>query len=295
VGIRRTVLAAAAAALGILPLAACGSDHAGAATAPTSVLATNATSANVFTPQDHGGSGGNPNDRLSGESHVTSLVAGTACPTLSFMMGSFKVLATGSTVFERGVCTDIAVGSKLRVSGTRQADGSILATSIEVEARENEHENEAVEGEDVITGLKAGTACPTLTFLIGTKSISVTASTVFEHGTCADLTVGTRVHVKGTMTGNSVIATRIEVQHDSPGHPEVEGEARVSSLVAGTACPALKFKIEEWTVTLGPSTVFTGGMCADIAVGKRLGVKGTVTGEHQVLATRIIFKGNGDN
>jgi hypothetical protein len=24
-------------------------------------------------------------------------------------------------------------------------------------------------------------------------------------------------------------------------------------------------------------------------------VKGTVTGEHQVLATRITFKGNGDN
>jgi hypothetical protein len=37
------------------------------------------------------------------------------------------------------------------------------------------------------------------------------------------------------------------------------------------------------------------GTCADIAVGKKVGVKGTVTAEHEVLATQIVFKGTGDD
>jgi hypothetical protein len=53
--------------------------------------------------------------------------------------------------------------------------------------------------------------------------------------------------------------------------------------------------IEDWTVTLDSSTVFVGGVCSDIAVGKKLGVKGTVTGDHQVLATKIVFKHDDDD
>jgi hypothetical protein len=41
--------------------------------------------------------------------------------------------------------------------------------------------------------------------------------------------------------------------------------------------------------------VFTGGVCSDVAVGRRLGVKGTVTADHEVLATKIVFKGDDDN
>jgi len=362
-----------AAAIGVIPLIACGQERGGATTAPTSLTAAGTpvtASSSVFTTKDHGGGG-----PVSGESRVTSLVTGTSCPALGVMLGGVKVSLTSTTVFERGACADIAVGSKLRVSGTTQSDGSVIATNVEVEVEnehggqpvagesrvtslvsgtscpalsvmlgtvkvsftattvfergacadvavgsklrvsgttqtdgsvvaanvevevENEHENEPVEGEDVITGIKAGTACPALTFLIGSKSISVTTATVFDRGTCDDLKIGARVHVKGTMTGDNVVATRIQVQQpQTPGHPVLEGDGRVSSLVAGSSCPALQFKAEEeWTVTLDASTTFVGGACADIAVGRKVGVKGTVTGEHQVLASQIVFKGPGDN
>jgi predicted extracellular nuclease len=212
VKIRRIAAVAVAGTLGILSLAACGSDRAGVSTAPTSLAAgaAAASAATAFHPQDHGG--GNP--------------------------------------------------------------------------------GEGVEGEGVITGLKAGTSCPTLTFLIGVKSISVNEDTVYEHGSCDDLTIGKRVHVKGTMVGDDVVATRVHVQNDSPGHPVVEGDGRVTSLVGSTACPTLQFIAEEeWTVTVDANTVFVGGVCGDIAVGSRVGVKGTVTAEHEVLATKIVFKG----
>jgi len=156
-------------------------------------------------------------------------------------------------------------------------------------------EREHVEGEGIITAVDAATSCPTLRFSIGSKSIGVTADTIFERGACSDLTIGRRVHVTGDMLGDDVIATRVEIQNESPGHPEVEGESRVTSLVSGTSCPALKFKVDEWTVTLSASTTFVNGACADVAVGRKVGVKGTVTGEHQVLATRVIFKGDRDD
>ena len=54
--------------------------------------------------------------------------------------------------------------------------------------------------------------------------------------------------------------------------------------------PALKFLIAGHTVTLTGSTTFVGGTCSDIVAGKKLGVKGTVTGEKLVLASQIVFK-----
>lgn len=271
------------ATVGVLALAACGSDRGGTSTAPTAV---GPSSGAIVTARDHDDSHGG-----EVEGAVTSLVSGTSCPTLSFMIGATKVSVTMATIFEEGTCASIVLGARVEVEGTRQADNSILASKIEVE----ENEGEEREGEGVITSLKAGTACPTLTFFIGSIQVNVTTATMFEHGTCADLTVGRRVHVKGNTVGGVVTATRIEIQNESPGHPEIEGDARISSLVAGTSCPTLQFKVEQWTVTLQASTEFVNGTCANIAVGKKVGVKGTVTSDHLVLATKIVFKNDDDD
>ena len=135
------------------------------------------------------------------------------------------------------------------------------------------------------------TACPARQFFIGTYLIKLDTSTLFERGACDDLAIGTRVHVKGTVNSDgSVLASRISVQSDSPGSPVVEGEGKVSSRVSGTECPALKFLIEGHTVTLTASTRFVGGTCNDVVAGKKLGVKGTVTGDKLVLASQIVFK-----
>jgi len=275
-------IAIVAAAAGVLALAACGSDDSGGSTSPTS-LRTSATGApGTVGPPNH-------DTGAEAEGRVASLVAGTSCPTLAFMIGTTKVSVNASTMFEGGTCASIVVGARLEVEGTRQPDNSILATHVEVE--ENEAEEHDAEG--VITSLMAGTACPTLTFFIGSTKISVTATTMFEGGTCANLTVGRRVHVTGNVVGGVLIASRVKIQNESPGEPEIE-EARISSLVAGTSCPTLKFMVGPWTVTLQASTVFVNGTCANVAVGKRVSVKGTVTSAHQILATKIVFKNDDD-
>jgi hypothetical protein len=296
VNLRRLAFRAGVIALGVLPLVACGSDRAGLNTAPSAVpgstTSLSAWSAQVgtFSARDRSA---DPAGRLSGESTVTSLVAGTTCPTLTFMMGTYKIAVAATTAYTGGTCADIVVDARLRVTGTKRVDDSILASDIEVQ---NGPHAQNVEGEGIITGLKTGTSCPALAFFVESKQVTVAATTAYARGACDDLAIGKRVHVKGTMTADgNVEATSIQVQSNSPGFPVVEGDGQVSSLVSGTSCPTLKFMSGEWTVTLDSSTVFTNGSCTDVAVGRKVGVKGTVTAEHQVLATRIVFKADDGN
>ena len=60
-----------------------------------------------------------------------SNLAGT-CPALTFTVASTKVTTNTSTKFE-DPCTRIANGGRVEVKGTRQADGSIVATEVELD------------------------------------------------------------------------------------------------------------------------------------------------------------------
>lgn len=65
-------------------------------------------------------------------------LAGTAtCPALTFKVGSTLATATtvntsGSTTFNGVACTALANGARVEVEGTKQADGSITAASVEL-------------------------------------------------------------------------------------------------------------------------------------------------------------------
>ena len=68
-------------------------------------------------------------------------------PTL--MVSGRKVMTNGSTRIRRGDKTvtlaDLKVGDKVEVAGTRQADGSVLASKIKVE---DQKDGENDDGED---------------------------------------------------------------------------------------------------------------------------------------------------
>jgi hypothetical protein len=52
------------------------------------------------------------------------------CPALSFGVNGFQVVTNSATSFVGAECSALKSGNKVRVKGTRQADGSILATSV---------------------------------------------------------------------------------------------------------------------------------------------------------------------
>ena len=68
---------------------------------------------------------------VEGEGRVTSLVSG--CPTPQFVAEGITVKTSATTVYEGGTCADIQVGRKVEAKGTRQMDGSVLASRIRVQ------------------------------------------------------------------------------------------------------------------------------------------------------------------
>ena len=67
------------------------------------------------------------------EGVVSGLTATTGCPVLTFMVGTTKVTTSASTVFDDVLCSALANGAIVEIKGTRQADGWIVATKVELE------------------------------------------------------------------------------------------------------------------------------------------------------------------
>ena len=139
------------------------------------------------------------------------------CPSVTFMIGSTKVTTNAATKFDETACTALRNGDEVEVKGTKQTDGTVLASKVEKDDDEDDdedaddnddrddHDNEA-EIRGIVTGAASGHACPAFTFTLGSTSVMTGARTRFEHTTCAGVINGISVKVEGTRTGPTAIA-----------------------------------------------------------------------------------------
>ena len=140
----------------------------------------------------------------------------------------------------------------------------------------------------------------------GQVVVSVPATAVLRHGnrllTLVDLVAGDRVQVKGTREVTQVVADEVKVERrgglddDGDGDDdvnEVKVEGTVSAL-AGT-CPAVTFTVTTTvgavvtttSVTADATTNFHKVLCAAVANGAVVEVKGIRQASGSVLATKI--------
>ena len=224
---------------------------------------------------------------VDGDGTVSSLVTGTTCPALSFVVEGHTVKTDATTTFEGGVCADIKPGTKVGVHGKSASDGTVTATRVVIKKEDNT--GKFVEGDGEVSSLVTGTSCPALSFMVETHKIVTSASTTFQAGVCADIQPGSKLMIQGTLASDgSVTATRLVLKGNHP--TEVEGETVIASLIDRTSCPTLSFIVEGHTVTTTPTTVYSGGVCVDAKAGVRVQVKGLMTSDGSVTATAITFK-----
>ena len=233
---------------------------------------------NARVDSEHRSSPNNDTGELEG---VVSASTGT-CPAVTFTVNTTKVTTNSATTFRDGTCTDVKDGARVEVKGTRQADGSILATRVELKRAQAQQEAE-VEG--VVSG-STGT-CPAVTFMVNTTKVTTNSATAFRDGTCADATKnGARVEVKGAKQADgSILATRVELKQ-----AQAQQEAEVKGAVSGStgSCPAVTFMVNTTKVTTNSATAFRDGTCADTTKnGARVEVKGTRQTDGSILATRV--------
>jgi len=131
------------------------------------------------------------------------------CPTPTFVVNGTTVTTTASTQFKDGSCASIASGRQVKVKGTRQSNGTVLASRVEIKEKEKEAEKE-VELKGTISSVSVG--CPTPTFVVNGTIITTNPATQFKKGGCASLRTGIKVEVEGTRQANgSVLASKVEI------------------------------------------------------------------------------------
>ena len=165
-------------------------------------------------------------------------------------------------------------------------------------------------------------ATPALTFTAAGRTVVTTAATAFKDGsiarTFADLKVGMHVEVKGTAAGNSVTATRVEIEDDrddQPGNPPPppqtppptapqppqNPEASVTGTlrtIGGTA-PALSLTVNTTIVhTTNATTVRQHGNTLTLSalqIGQMLEVEGTRRTDGSIDAAKISIEDDDEN
>lgn len=161
------------------------------------------------------GEGSDGFSKVKIEGAISGLSSTATCPAVTFTLGTTQVTTSAATVFDDVTCAALANNTVVKVKGTRQADGSVLATS--VEADDDEFEADDDEAEGFVFEFSGAASCPAATFKVGptlalATVVKTTASTTFSDVTCATLANGLRVEVEGTKQADgAIIAASVEL------------------------------------------------------------------------------------
>ena len=243
-----------------------------------------------------------------GMSGVTVAVTGTGLTATTDGTGRFSL-----TSVPAGQVTLQFTGA---ATGTMSLDDVAEHDAIQLEVHVH---NGEVEDEQAQTGPQAQLEGKIVSvnggghsFVIGQITVVVPATATIRHGdqtlTFSSLIVGARVHVKGSLTGSTLTATRVEVQQSGgpgPGNGNGNGgnggsgnggnddndgnEVELTGTVAsrGGSCPAITFTAGGRSVATTTNTEFDLA-CASIANGTKVEVKGTSPSPSAVVtATRV--------
>jgi hypothetical protein len=263
---RRYVIAAGLAIAALLAGCSSAERSPDAPTAPTALSAT---------------SGPGPSSEIRIEGIVTALAG--SCPTLSFTVGSERILTDARTAFERVTCATLRNGARVEVKGSRQADRSILAREVEQEAPPPAAPLPAPAGATVeIEGRIAGLsgACPAIAFTVRGTPVATSGATEFERITCEALANDMEVEITGVVQpGGVVLALELEPEED------FRVEAAVTRLSG--SCPVITFFIGTERIVTTIATRFDKVTCGTLREGLRVEVRGVRRGDGAVVATRI--------
>jgi hypothetical protein len=128
-----------------------------------------------------------------------------------------------------------------------------------------------------LTGAIASVNTAGLSLVVGTTTVSVPSTAMISRGRTslafADLAVGDRVSVRGTLSGQTIVADEVVVLFEPNAARAVTLEGVVSAR-AGT-CPAATFTVRSISVAASSTTTYSGGTCSTLANDLRIVVRGT--------------------
>jgi len=272
--------------------------------------------------------------RVQSASQGTSIaVAGTSASTAVDPSGAFQLSVSPGDVqlqvTSRGASAMVGIQA-VQPAQTVEVVLSVAGTSATLESEVRHGAGEA-ELKGVVEALPPSTSA--LTFKAAGKTIVTNAATVFVKGgisrTFADLGMGSRVEVKGTLSGDTLTATRVEIEergvpaptptpnpgpspgpNPGPNPPTPGAQAEVKGTVSGLTGTAssFTFTVNGTTVKGDSTTKFEGSgsnvsdsnhapaSFADLKNGVEVEVHGTRNTDNSIQASQIeVENENEDN
>jgi len=210
---------------------------------------------------------------------VRGVVAALDTTAMTFMIGGALIDFSG--IPAANLPANFANGLKVRVQlqTTKNASGAWVATSIRSDERKMEDRDEAeVQG--------------TITEFTSTASFSVNGLPVdaskaaFPDGT-QGVVLGAMVEVEGAIVNGVLVATKVELEdrHENEDRNRNELHGPISNLDT----TAQTFVVRGVTVQYSSTTtVFKDGVEADLANGKQVEVKGTLSADGTLVQATLI-------
>jgi hypothetical protein len=172
------------------------------------------TALRIEVENEHGGGNGNDDHGAELTGVIASISTGGISVTTSG--GTVTVKISSTTTIRHGGTTltasDLKSGNRVEVKGTRNADGSITATSINVEDTPgNDDHHEAVEFSGTVTAVSS------TSLTVGSTTAALTSSTVVRKGdhpaSIADIKTGQHVEVKADRdSAGHLTATQVKIE-----------------------------------------------------------------------------------
>ena len=198
--------------------------------------------------------------------------------------GNIELRFTGAGVDDRDTIADVADEEQIHIVVNVRGSRAI------VNVTDREKPAHGTELEGLIASINLGAR----TLVVNGTTVSVPANAVIRHGdtpfTLGDLKVGQRVHVKGSLSGSTLLASEVKLQDENqkpPGHDEGEAEAEGAVSALGGACPSLTFTVHSTRVTTSASTKFVKSTCGLVTNGTKVEVKGTRQTDGSIKATTV--------
>ncbi|MDN5848293.1 MAG: DUF5666 domain-containing protein [Nitrococcus sp.] len=202
----------------------------------------------------------------------------------SFTVAGQTVFVSGTTFFEGASgFADLRVGNVVEVSGNIDANGDLLASSVEVQ------QNPANEVE--VKGTVENHDSANRSFVINALTVAYSGAVLDP----VDLQVddGQFVEVSGTLAGETLTAGKLELEDRVP---IAAGDVALIEGIVGTVDSASTFTLVSGVqVAHDSDTVFEGGTAADIQPGARIEVEGEVDGNGVLQAVTIELENGEDD
>ncbi len=191
------------------------------------------------------------------------------------------VLMDEDTVFDSGVdgdtYVDLALGTKLQVSGHLNADGDIIATRVATDE---------ISTNVQLTGTVAGTDLANMLFKVNRVTVDYSNATLIDlpEGMPTD---GLLVTIRGSLVNGVLVVSEIASTQGMAADPGAR--VHVGGMVTRFES-ASAFDLNGTPVTTDASTVFVNGAASDLQADAEITVEGHVgTGGGFVAASHVTF------